>query len=122
MDERRPRKRQTTRFSRSARNKRIVERVRAGLGYDEVAREEGLTEKRVRQIVKEALEGREALASGVHAHLQVDRASRALRVTGEARSTPLSRSGEGSGLRDRWKSSTAIWRSRASPPCAGRRW
>ena len=84
MDERKPRKRPTTRFSRAARDKRIVERVRAGFGYDEVAREEGLTEKRVRQIVKEALQGRRALENAVHAHMQVDRASRALRVAGDA--------------------------------------
>jgi hypothetical protein len=67
MDEETPRKRRTTKFSRSARNKRIVERLREGFGYDEIAREEKLTERRVRQIVKEALEGREALASAIHA-------------------------------------------------------
>ena len=58
MDEENPRK--TTPFSRSARNRRIVERLREGLGYDEIAFEERSSERRVRQIVKQALEGREA--------------------------------------------------------------
>ena len=84
MNEERPRKRQTTRFTRSARNKRIVERLRGGFGYDEIAREEKLTERRVRQIVKEALEGREALESAVHAHMQIDRLGQAMRAAGEA--------------------------------------
>jgi len=38
-----------------------LERLREGFGYDEIAREEKLTERRVRQIVTETLEGREAL-------------------------------------------------------------
>ncbi|HZZ61223.1 MAG TPA: hypothetical protein VFE63_08625 [Roseiarcus sp.] len=84
MDEQTPRKRQATKFTRSARNKRIVERLREGFGYDEIAREEKLTERRVRQIVKEALEGREALESAIHAHLQIDRLGQAMRVAGEA--------------------------------------
>jgi hypothetical protein len=84
MDEEKPRKRRTTKFTRSARNKRIVERLREGFGYDEIAREEKLTERRVRQIVNEALEGREALESAIHAHLQLDRLGQAMRVAGEA--------------------------------------
>jgi len=84
MDEQKPHKRQTTKLSRSARNKRIVERLRAGFGYDEIAREERLTGRRVRQIVKQALEGREALESAIHAHMQIDRLGQALRVAGDA--------------------------------------
>ena len=84
MDEEQPRKRQTTKFSRSARNKRIMERAREGFGYDEIARDERLTERRVRQIVTEALKSREGLASSLHTHLQIDRVGRAMRVAGEA--------------------------------------
>ena len=84
MDEEKPRKRQTTTFSRSARNKRIVERLREGFGYHEIAREEKLSERRVRQIVKQALEGREALESAIHAHMQIDRLGQAMRVAGDA--------------------------------------
>jgi hypothetical protein len=84
MDEEKPRKRRTTRFSRSERNKRIVERLREGFGYDEIAREQRLTERRVRQIVKEALEGREALENAIHAHMQIDRLGQAMRVAGGA--------------------------------------
>jgi hypothetical protein len=57
MDEEKPPKRQTTTF--------IVERLREGFGYDEIAREQKLSERRVRQIVKQALEGREALESAI---------------------------------------------------------
>ena len=84
MVENKPHKRQTTKFSRSTRNKRIVERLRQGFGYDEIAREEKLSEWRVRQIVKQALEGREALESAIHAHMQIDRLGQALRVAGDA--------------------------------------
>jgi hypothetical protein len=84
MDEENPQKPQTTKFSRDARNKRIVDKAREGLGYDEIAREEGLTERRVRQIVAEVLEGREALESALHARLQIERVCRAVQVAGDA--------------------------------------
>ncbi len=84
MDEKAPRKRQTTTFSRSARNKRILAQLRGGFGYDEIAREEKLSERRIRQIVKQALEGREALESATHAHMQIDRLGQAMRVAGDA--------------------------------------
>ena len=77
-------KRPTTEFSRSARNARIVERAREGVGYDEIAREEQLTERSVRRIVTRSFAGREAQESALHAQLQIDRVSRALRVAGEA--------------------------------------
>ena len=82
MDEEKPRK--TTPFGRSARNRRIVERLREGFGFHEIAREEKLSERRVRQIVKQALEGREALESAIHAHMQIDRLGQAMRVAGDA--------------------------------------
>ena len=84
MDEEKPRKRQTTKFSRSARAKRIVEWLREGFGYDEIAREEKLTERSVRRIATKALQGRETLERAFHAHMQVDRIARAMRVAGEA--------------------------------------
>jgi hypothetical protein len=63
-------------FGRSARNWRIVERLREGFGYDEIARERKLSERRLHQIVKQALERREALEGAVHAHMQIDRLGR----------------------------------------------
>jgi DNA-binding NarL/FixJ family response regulator len=54
MDDEKPRK--TTPVGRSARNKRIVERLREGFGFHEIAREEKLSDRRVRQIVKQALD------------------------------------------------------------------
>jgi hypothetical protein len=83
MDEDNPRKRRTTKFVRS---KRILERLGEGFGCDEMAGQEKLTERRVRQIVAEALQGREALEGAVHAHMQIARLGRAAPVAGEARS------------------------------------
>jgi hypothetical protein len=40
-----------TQSSRATRTERILDRLREGWAYDEVAREEGLMERRVRQIV-----------------------------------------------------------------------
>jgi hypothetical protein len=83
MDEERPRKRHTQ-FSRAARTQRILEQLREGWAYDDIAREEGLTERRVRQIVAEFLKTREALGGAAHAHMQIDRLGRAMRVAGDA--------------------------------------
>ncbi len=88
MDEENHHSRRTTEFIRSARNKRIVERPREGFGYDEIAREKRLTEQRVRQIGEEALEGREALESAIHARMQIDRLSHAMRVAADALRAP----------------------------------
>ena len=78
------RKRRTTKFSRAERNQRIVERAREGVSYHEIAEEEGLSEQRVRQIVTEVLEGREALERVHHARLQIDRICQAVRAAGAA--------------------------------------
>ena len=83
MDEERPRKRHTQ-FSRAARTKRILEQLREGWAYDDIAREEGLTGRRVRQIVAEFLKAREALEGATHAHMQIDRLGRAMRVASDA--------------------------------------
>jgi hypothetical protein len=90
MDEKRPRKRGTTKFIRAASTKRILERLREGFVYDEIAGQEKLTERRVRQIAAEGRQGREALESAIHTHMQVARLGRAVRVAGEARpKTPI---------------------------------
>ena len=83
MDEQKPRRRQTQ-FTRVARTKRILERLREGWAYDEVAREEGLTERRVRQIVAEYLKDRDAVEGVTHAHMQIDRLGWAMRVAAQA--------------------------------------
>jgi hypothetical protein len=83
MDEEKPRRRQTQ-FTRLARTKRILERLRQGWAYDEVAAEEQLTERRVRQIVTEFLKEREAVSDAAHAQIQIDRLGRAMRVAGDA--------------------------------------
>ena len=83
MDEERPRRR-LTRLSRAARTKRILERLREGWAYEEVAGEMGLKERRVRQIVTEFLKEREAVSGAAHAHMQIDRLGRAMRVAGDA--------------------------------------
>jgi hypothetical protein len=72
MDEQRQPKRHSQ-FSRATRSKRILDRLREGWAYDEVAREEALTERRVRQIVAEYLKDRDAVEGVTHAHMQIDR-------------------------------------------------
>ena len=79
MDEKRPRKR-TTRFGREARTQRILERLRGGSAYGEVAREEGLSERRVHQIVAEHLKGREAPLSNRAARIEARFTPEALRI------------------------------------------
>ena len=117
MDEEKPRKRLPTAFSRSARNKRIMERLREGFNYHEIAREEKLTERRVRQIVNEAMEGREALESAIHAHMQIDRLGQAMRVAGDALARGDVRAV--APFLKAMKSSTATSRSRTRSPRAG---
>jgi hypothetical protein len=83
MDEERPRKRHT-KFSRAARAKRILEQLREGWAYDDIAREEGLTARRLRQIVAEFVKTRGALGDATHAQVQIERLSRAMRVASDA--------------------------------------
>ena len=75
--------RRHTKFSRAARTKRILERLREGWAYDEVAREEAVTERRVRQIVAGYLRERDAVEGVTHAHMQIDRLGWAMRVAAE---------------------------------------
>jgi hypothetical protein len=83
MERERPRQRHT-RVSRGLRARRIVERLRGGWAYDEIARAEGLKARRVRQIVAEFLKGCEAEDDGTHARMQIERLGRAMRVAGDA--------------------------------------
>ena len=53
--------------SRARRLVRMLERLRYGLSYDEIARQEKLTVVRVRQIIKEALAKRAVNEGGGHA-------------------------------------------------------
>ena len=70
-------------IGRSARTKRIFARMREGWAYDEIARDEGLSAERVRQIVAEVL-GKRVIDRGPHhAHLQLERLMPALRLAGE---------------------------------------
>ncbi len=62
----------------------MLERLRAGAGYDEVARDERISERRVRQIVTEHLKRREAESGATHANLQLDRLGFAMRVASAA--------------------------------------
>jgi hypothetical protein len=83
MDEQRRPKRHTQ-FGRATRMKRILDRLREGWAYDEVGREEGLTERRVRQIVAGHLKDREAVEGITHAHMQIDRLGWAMQVAAKA--------------------------------------
>jgi DNA-directed RNA polymerase sigma subunit (sigma70/sigma32) len=71
-------------LSRAARRKRIFARMREGWAYDEIARDEGLSAERVRQIVAEVLGKRVIERGSNHAHLQLERLMPALRLAGEA--------------------------------------
>jgi hypothetical protein len=71
-------------IGRAARTKRIFARMREGWAYDEIARDEGLSAERVRQIVAEVL-GKRVIDRGPHhAHLQLERLMPALRLASEA--------------------------------------
>jgi hypothetical protein len=81
-----PRRRLTV-FGREARTKRIFAWLREGWAYDEIAREEGVSPQRVRQIVSKVLDKRVIDRSEDHARLQLARLGPALRVAGDALST-----------------------------------
>jgi hypothetical protein len=69
---------------RDLRRARIFGRLREGWAYDEIARDEGLTAERVRQIVREALKNRLLDEETDHAKLQLARLQPAMRIAGEA--------------------------------------
>jgi hypothetical protein len=70
-------------LSRAARTKRIFARMREGWAYDEIARDEGVSAERVRQIVAEVLGERVIERGPHHAHLQLERLMPALRLAGD---------------------------------------
>ena len=65
---------------RELRRVRILALVQAGWSYAAIAREEGLSRERVRQIVALALEAGEAETKLVHAQVQIARLEPALRL------------------------------------------
>ena len=73
-----------TGFGKAARRKRIFARLRDGWAYEEIAREEGITARRARHIVSEALRQREVEDDADHALLQLSRLEPALRAASEA--------------------------------------
>ena len=83
MDEENTRRRLTT-FGQAARTERILERLREGASYQRIAYEEELTERRIRQIVAEIVEAREAVEGSTHAKKQIERLGQALKVASEA--------------------------------------
>ena len=78
------RRRRLTIFGKAARQERIFARLRQGLSYDDVAREERVTPKRVRQIVAEVLRRREVDDGSAHARLQLARLEPLLKVAAQA--------------------------------------
>ena len=74
----------TTKFTRNARTRRMLDRLREGWAYRDVARAEGLSDRRVRQIVGEHVRRSEPVDEDAHAALQIERLGFALKVAGEA--------------------------------------
>ena len=79
-----PRKRRLNAYGRTMRQGRIFARLREGWAYDEIAREEGLTAERIRQIVSEELQKRKVESGEDHAKLQLARLERVMRFAAEA--------------------------------------
>jgi hypothetical protein len=69
---------------KAVRRERIFERLRGGLSYEAVAHEEGVTPRRIRQIVTEALRRQEVDSEADHAMLQLVRLESAHRLAAEA--------------------------------------
>ena len=79
-----PRKRRLHGFGREMRRERIFEHMRQGWAYDEIARLEGVTPERIRQIVSETLQKRSADTTADHAKLQLARLERVMYLAAEA--------------------------------------
>jgi hypothetical protein len=84
LPNRRPRQ---TRLASAAalaeRRQRIFARMQQGWSYEAIAGAEALSCERIRQIVKEALDGRRGEANPDHRRLQLARLDPALRLAGE---------------------------------------
>ncbi len=74
----------TTTFTRAARTRRMLDRLSEGWGYRDVASAEGLSERRVRQIVAGHVKRSAPVDADAHAALQIERLSFAVKVAGEA--------------------------------------
>src|SRR5574337_1989837 len=74
------RRRRPNVFGKAARQARIFARLREGWAYDEIAREERLSPKRIRQIVSAVLQRREVDDVSVHALMQLARLQPLLKV------------------------------------------
>jgi hypothetical protein len=77
-------KRRLTGHGKAERRKRIFARMREGWGYDEIARDERLTARRVRQIVSEVLRRREVDDRSARALPRLPGVGPTLRAAGEA--------------------------------------
>ena len=77
-------KRRLAAGERLMRRMRIFARLRDGWGYDDIARAEGLTGERIRQIVAEVLRKRAIDDSSDHAKLQLERLAPAMRLAADA--------------------------------------
>lgn len=80
---RRPRRR-IARTGTALRLRRIFARVREGASYVQIATEEGVTLRRIRQIVAETLKEQPVDSETEHARLQLARLEPALKVAAEA--------------------------------------
>ena len=65
------------------RRRRIFAQLREGFTYDEIAREEGVSPGRIRQIVSQELQQRAVDSGAEHAKLQLDRFAPALQLGAE---------------------------------------
>ena len=65
------------------RRRRIFAQLREGFTYDEIAREEGVSPGRIRQIVSQELQQRGVDSGAEHAKLQLDRLAPALQLGAE---------------------------------------
>jgi len=66
------------------RRRRVFARLREGFTYDEIANEEGVSLRRIRQIVSEVLQKRAVDSGADHAKLQLDRLAPAVQLGAEA--------------------------------------
>ncbi len=74
----------TTTFTRAARTRRMLDCLSEGWGYRDVASVEGLSERRVRQIVAGHVKRSAPVDADAHAALQIERLGFAVKVAGEA--------------------------------------
>jgi hypothetical protein len=79
-----PPRRRLNAYGKLLRRERIFSLLRDGWAYDEIARAEGLTAERIRQIVSKVLQKRPIDDSTDHSKLQLARLAPAMQLAGEA--------------------------------------